>query len=107
MDNERLVGICRHDLLLNEDHVIARLIREVMIVQADASDTYALLTKEHRKNAREILSGYMLAWEYVEDEEDYGKRFWKGKTSRPNALSWPKDKKKWRAMMSFHLNTLM
>lgn len=106
MDNEKLVAICRHDLLLVEDHDIARLIKEVKIVQEDSSDTYTRLTREHRKNAREILSGYMLAWEYVEDA-GYGQRFWRGKTSRHNALIWPEDKKKWCAMMSFQLHMLI
>ena len=62
MSNERLVYFCRHDLRLEEVYDITRLIREVKIVQEHSSDTYAKLSKEHRANARMILSGYMLAW---------------------------------------------
>lgn len=78
MDDQKLVAICRHDLRLEEDYDIARLSREVKIVQEDSSDTYARLTRKHRIKAREILSGYMLAWEYVEDLDGsgYGQRFW-------------------------------
>lgn len=40
-------------------------------------DVYAKLPKRRRINAREILAGYMLAWEYVEtfDGLGYGQRF--------------------------------
>lgn len=93
MDNEKLVAICRHELRLEEDHDVARLIKEVKMLQDDSSDTYARLTKEHRIKAREILSGYMLAWEYVEDLD--GSRLWNGKMCRPDALFWPKDKKEY------------
>lgn len=108
MDYERLVAICRHELRLVEDCDIARLIREVKMIQDDSSDTYTRLTKEHRIKAREILSGYMLTWEYVEglDGPGYGQRFWKEKVSSPDALMWPKDKKKWCTMTSFYLNML-
>lgn len=92
MDCEKLVAICRHELRLEEEHDIARLIQEVKRLQDDSSDTYARLTKKHRIKAREILSGYMLAWEYVEDLD--GLRLWSGKTCRPDALFWPEDKKK-------------
>lgn len=108
MTNERLVAICRHELGLEEVYDITRLVREVKIVQEDSSDTYAKLTKKHRINAREILSGYMLAWEYVEglDGSGPGQRLWKGTMSGSNALIWPKDKKKWCAMTKLQLSML-
>lgn len=104
MDNEKLVAICRHELRLEEDHDIARLIQEVKRLQDDSSDTYARLTKQHRVKAREILSGYMLAWEYVEDLD--GSRLWHGKMCRPGALLWPEDKKKYCTITSFQVNKL-
>lgn len=104
MDNKKLVAICRHELRLEKEHDIARLIQEVKRLQADSSDTYARLTKKHRINAREILSGYMLAWEYVEDLD--GLRLWSGKTCRPDALFWPEDKKKYCTTRSFQVNML-
>lgn len=61
MHDEKLVAICRHELRLEEDNDIARLIKEVKIIQEDSSDIYARLTKKRRVNAREIMSGYMLA----------------------------------------------
>lgn len=103
MDNEKLVAICRHELRLEEDHDIARLIQEIKRLQDDSSDTYARLTKKHRVNAREILSGYMLAWEYVEDLD--GSRLWSRELC-PDALLWPKDKKKYCMMASFQGNKL-
>ena len=104
MDTKKLVEICRHELRLDEDCDIARLITEVKIVQNDSSDHYARLTKKRRVTAREIMSGYMLAWEYVEDMD--GQRFWK-KKFRPDTLIWPDDKKKWCAITSFKLNLLI
>ena len=101
MDLEKLVAICMHDLRLKEEHDIARLIHEVKRLQDDSSDTYARLPKKHRINAREILSGYMLAWEYVEDLD--GLRLWSGKTGRPDALFWPEDKKKYCTTRSLQL----
>ena len=102
MDNKKLLAICRHELRLEEDHDIARLIHEVKRLQDDSSDTYARLTKEHRVKAREILSGYMLAWEYVEDLD--GARLWNGELCRPDALRLPEDKKKYCMMASFQVN---
>ena len=77
-------------------------------MQDDSSDTYSKLTKKHRVKAREILSGFMLAWEYLEDLDGSGpgQRFWKGKASRPDGLIWPENKKKWSAMISIKLNML-
>ena len=95
MDNKELVVICKHELRLEEDCDIIRLIREVKIVQEDSSDTYARLIKKHRIKARETMSGYMLAWYYVEDLDGSGpgQRFWKGKASGPDSLNWPEDEK--------------
>lgn len=104
MDLKKLVAICRHELRLDEDCDIARLITEVKVAQGDASDHYATLTKERRVPARETMSGYMLAWEYVEDMD--GQRFWK-KKFRPDTLIWPEDKQKWCAITSFKLNLLI
>lgn len=98
----KLVAICRHELRLQEEYDITRLTREVKIVQDDSSETYAGLTKQQRIKAREIMSGYMLAWEYLEglDGSGPGQRLWKEKMSRPDALIWPEDKKKWCPMKS-------
>lgn len=109
MDVEKLVSICRHELRLGEDNDIARLIREVKIIQGHSSGIYTRLSKKHRTNAWEILSGYMLTWKYVEDLDGLGsgQRFWKGETSRLDALIWPKDKKKWSTMTCIQLNILI
>lgn len=109
MDHEKLVSICRHELRLGEDSEVARLIREVKIVQCYSNDIFARLTKKHRIKAWEIMSGYMLAWKYVEDLDGLGsgQRFWKGKTSRPDALIWPEDKKKWSMMTCIQLTILI
>ena len=106
---ETLAAICRHELRLEEVYDITRLIREVKIVQETSNDSYAKLTKKQKINAREILSGYMLAWEYVEDLDGsgIGQRFWKGEISRPNTLSWPKNKKEWCAITEFQLRLLI
>ena len=97
---ERLVEICMHELRLEEVYDIKRLITKVKIVLEDSNDTYRKLTKKHRINARETLSGYMLAWDYVEDLDGsgLGQRLWNGKVSRPNTLIWPEERKKWGAM---------
>ena len=138
MDDRKLAAICRHELLLVDDKVVARLIREVRKLQDDSNDIYAMLLKDQRINAREIMSGIMLAWTYVvctfsdykllyleqevlrspfglshssdfcleevltrkssqEGLDDLGpgqRFFWQGKVSHPDALIWPKDKKK-------------
>lgn len=65
MDDRKLAAICRHELLLVDDKVVARLIREVRKLQDDSNDIYAMLIKDQRINAREIMSGIMLAWTYV------------------------------------------
>ena len=85
---ERLVEICMHELRPEEGYDVNRQITEIKIVQEDSSDTYSRLTKKQRTNAWETLSGYMSAWEYVEDLDGLGlgQRLWNGKVSRPNAL---------------------
>ena len=109
MDYEKLVAYCRHELKLVEHCDIAQLIKELSMVQTDASDTYAKLTNDERVNAREILSAYMLGWDYVEglDAPRYGQRFWKRELPGPDALIWPKDKEKWCSITSFQLNVLI
>ena len=109
MEYEKLVAYCRHELKLVAYCDIAQLIKELRMVQADASDTYTTLTNDKRVNAREILSAYMLAWDYIEglDGPGYGQRFWKRELAGPNALIWPKDQEKWRSMTSFQLNVLI
>ena len=79
------------------------------MVQADASDTYTKLTNDKKVNAREILSAYMLAWDYIEglDGPGYGQRFWKRELAGPDALIWPKDWEKWCSITSFQLDVLM
>ena len=109
MEYEKLVAYCRHELKLVTNCEVAQLIKELRMVQADASDTYTKLTDDKRVNAREILSAYMLAWDYVEglDGPGYGQRFWKRELAGPDALIWPKDQEKWRSMTNFQLNVLM
>ena len=97
MTDEKLVAICRHELLLEEGDDINQLIREVKMVQTDSHHIYNKAEKKKRFKAREIMSGYQLAWEYVEgvdDDPGPGQRFWKGKKFRPGALTWPEHWKK-------------
>ena len=109
MEYEKLVAYCRHKLKLVTHCDIAQLIKELRIVQADANDTYTKLTNDKRLNAREILSAYMLAWDYVEglDGPGYGQRFWKRELAGPDALIWPKDQEKWYSQTIFQLNVLI
>lgn len=109
MEYEKLVVYCRHELKLVTHCDIAQLIKELSMVQADANDTYTKLTNDKRVNAREILSAYMLAWDYTEglDGPGYGQRFWKRELAGPDALIWPKDREKWGSITSFQLNVLI
>ena len=109
MEYEKLVAYCSHELKLVTHCDIAQLIKELRMVQADASDTYTKLTNDKRVNAREILSAYMLAWDYIEgvDGPGFGQRFWKRGLASPDVLIWPKDQKRWRSITSFQLNVLI
>ncbi|KAM0804943.1 hypothetical protein BDR22DRAFT_474766 [Usnea florida] len=96
MEYEKLVAYCSHELKLVTQCDIAQLIKELRMVQADANDTYTKLTNDKRVNAREIMSAYMLAWDYIEgvDGPGYGQRFWKRELASPDVLIWPKDQKR-------------